>query len=64
MRHLAERTTCNNYEDYKVRSENITSYTRTELEDDTDTMKADELTFTDNEYCSNALLAHTGRQSS
>jgi hypothetical protein len=61
MRHLGERTTSNNYEDSKVRSENMASYTRTVLEDDTDTMKADELTFTDNEYCSNALLAYTGR---
>jgi hypothetical protein len=63
MRHLGGRTTSSNHEDSTARSENLASYTRTVLEDDTDTLKADELTSTDNEYCSNALLSYTGCES-
>jgi hypothetical protein len=51
-----------NYKDSTVRSENLASYMRTVL-DDTDTMKIDELTSTDKEYCSNVLLSYTGRES-
>ena len=65
MRHLEGRNTSNNHEDSTVRSENLASYMRTVLhvEDDTDTLKADEFTSTDNEYCSNALLSYTGCES-
>ena len=54
MRHLGETNISKNYEDSTVRSENMASYTRTVLEDDTDTLKTEELTSTDNAYCSNA----------
>ena len=63
MRHLGGRTTSNNYKDSTVRSENLASYTRTVLEVDTDTPRADELTSTDKEYCSNVLLSYTGHES-
>lgn len=43
-----------NYEHSTVRSENVASCSRTVLEDDTDTLKTDELISTDNAYCSNA----------
>jgi hypothetical protein len=41
----------------------VASYTRTVLEDDNDTLKADGLTSTDKEYCSNALLSYAGCES-